>query len=49
MTASTPSPQATKKPSLRRVVQEGFMAASNCHYQQTNVNRIRDFAGVRIE
>jgi hypothetical protein len=27
-----------KKPSLRRMVQEGFMAASVCHHGRTNVD-----------
>jgi hypothetical protein len=37
-----------KKPSLRQVAQEGFMAASVCRHEQTNVTVIRDFARSRI-
>ena len=38
-----------KKPSLRRVVQEGFMAASVCRHERTNVEVIRDFTGSSVE
>jgi hypothetical protein len=35
--------------SPRRVAQEGFMAASVCHAEQTDLQWIRDFAANRIE
>jgi hypothetical protein len=38
-----------KKSSPRRVAQEGSMAASVCHAEQTDLKWIRDFAANRIE
>jgi hypothetical protein len=38
-----------KKSSPRPVAQEGFMAASVCQTEQTDLKWIRDFAANRIE